>query len=276
MTTKLNRSVYRTFALLKAFKSSDEWVTVAELSRRAGLAEASAHRFINTLVEIGAIVRGPHARIRPGMVLVSLSQHVVVSEVLKEAACTILADLASQLDATMNLACLQSGMVTYIAKIGTPTSISTYPVPNGQFEPYYSALGKVLLASLSADEVDAIISDGALVPLTPFTITDRNVLRTTIEDVRRFGFAIDNRESRHDICCVAVPVYDPDGQAIAAMSAADYAQRMGYARQSVIRSALGEAAVTLTQRVFPDRATKWHQPQLAHFHSAAAPTSLAR
>ena len=251
MTVHVNRSVCRAFTLLKAFRSSDEWVTAAELSRRAGLAEASVYRFIQTLVEIGAVIRGPHARIRPGMVLVSLSQHVVVSEVLKEAGYTILSDLAERFDVTTNLACLQSGMVTYIAKVGTPSSISTYPVPNGQFEPYYSALGKVLLASLSSEEVDAVISDGELVPLTSFTITDRNVLRTTIEDVRHFGFAIDNRESRNDICCVAVPVYDVGGHTIAAISAADYAQRMNYARQAVIRSALCEAAVVITQRVFP-------------------------
>jgi DNA-binding IclR family transcriptional regulator len=256
MTAKVNRSVFRAFALLKAFRSSDEWVTAAELGRRAGLAEASAYRFIQTLVEIGAVVRGPYARIRPGMVLVSLSQHVVVGEILKEAAHPILNDLASRLDVTINLACLQARMVTYVAKVGTPTSISTYPVPNGQFEPYYSALGKVLLAFLPPDEMDAILSDGELVPLTPFTITDRNVLRATIEEVRRFGFAIDNRESRNDICCVAVPVYDPGGNIIAAMSAADYAQRMNYTRQSEIRSALLEAAVALTQRVFPNRLPK--------------------
>ncbi len=256
MTATVNRSVFRAFALLKAFKSSDEWVTAAELGRRAGIAEASAYRFIQTLVEIGAVVRGPHARIRPGMVLVSLSQHVVVGEVLKEAAHAILSDLASRLDVTMNLACLQAGMVTYVAKVGTPASIPTYPIPNGQFEPYYSALGKVLLASLSPEELDAILSDGELVPLTPFTIVDRNALRATIEDVRRFGFAIDNRESRNDICCVAVPVYDSGGNIMAAMSAADYAQRMNYPRQSDIRSALLEAAIALTQRVFPGRLPK--------------------
>ena len=118
MTAKVNRSVFRAFALLKAFRSSDEWVTAAELGRRAGLAEASAYRFIQTLVEIGAVVRGPYARIRPGMVLVSLSQHVVVGEILKEAADPILNDLASRLDVTVNLACLQARMVTYFAKVG--------------------------------------------------------------------------------------------------------------------------------------------------------------
>jgi IclR family KDG regulon transcriptional repressor len=147
-------------------------------------------------------------------------------------------------------------MVTYVAKVGTPTSVSTYAIPDGQFEPYYSALGKVLLASLPPAELDAILSDGDLVPLTPFTITDRSALRATIEDGRHFGFATDNRESRSDIRCVAVPVYDPNGSIMAAMSAADYAQRMNYTKQSEIRSTLLEGAVALTQRVFPNRLPK--------------------
>jgi IclR family KDG regulon transcriptional repressor len=251
-----NKSVVRAFALLKAFKSSDEWLTSVELSRRANLAKSSGHRFIQTLVETGALLRGTNGRLRPGMMLISLSRHVGVRDILKAASDAILTRLAFRLDVTMNLACMQGNMVTYIAKIGTPTSIVTYPVPNSQFEPYYSALGKVLLAALPQDEMEAIIFDGDLVPLTPNTIVDRHVLRATIGEVRRRGFALDNRESRHDIFCLAVPVLDPLGHAIAAISAADFASRMTPARQELIRSALSEVSPLLTQRIFPHDAPR--------------------
>jgi DNA-binding IclR family transcriptional regulator len=259
------RSVVRAFALLKGFRSSDEWLTSAELSRRANIAESSGHRLIQTLVDTGALLRGANNRFRPGMILISLSQHVAVGDVLKAASEAVLPEFSVRLDVTMNLACLQGTMVTYIAKIGTPTSILTYPVPNSQFEPYYSALGKVLLAALPQDEMEAIIFDGELVPLTPFTIVDRQVLRAKIEDVRRCGFALDDRESRNDICCLAVPVYDPVGRTIAAVSAADFASRMTPARQEVIRSALCEATILLTQKIFPYDAP--HSKALIGSHS---------
>src|ERR1700754_184642 len=103
MATPKNRSVLKAFALLQAFRSPNEWLTSAELSRRAGLPEASGYRLIQTLEEIGAVVRGPKGRYRPGMLLVSLSHKVAIAEVLPQASQAILHDLAAQLQLTVHM-----------------------------------------------------------------------------------------------------------------------------------------------------------------------------
>ena len=72
MATPRNQSVFKAFAMLKSFRDPGEWLTSSELSRRANLPEASGYRMIQTLEEIGAVVRGPRGRYRPGMLLVSL------------------------------------------------------------------------------------------------------------------------------------------------------------------------------------------------------------
>lgn len=54
----------KAFAILKAFHDPEEWVTSCELSRRAKLPEASGYRLIQTLEDIGAVVRGPRGRYR--------------------------------------------------------------------------------------------------------------------------------------------------------------------------------------------------------------------
>jgi DNA-binding IclR family transcriptional regulator len=72
MATARNLSVLKAFAVLKSFHSADQWITNSELSRRTNLPEASSYRLIQTLQDIGAIVKGPRGRYRPGMLLVSL------------------------------------------------------------------------------------------------------------------------------------------------------------------------------------------------------------
>jgi len=62
VATPKNYSVMKAFALLKAFREPHEWLTSCELSRRANLPEASGYRLIQTLEEIGAVVRGPRGR----------------------------------------------------------------------------------------------------------------------------------------------------------------------------------------------------------------------
>src|SRR5882762_8711397 len=79
MATPRNQSVLKAFSVLRAFRRPDEWLTSCELSRRANLPEASGYRLIQTLEEIGAVVRGPRGRYRPGLLLLSLSHNVTLA-----------------------------------------------------------------------------------------------------------------------------------------------------------------------------------------------------
>lgn len=59
-----NQSVIRAFAILKSFYSPDEWVQASELSRRARIHEATVNRFMQSLLDVGAVVRDDRARYR--------------------------------------------------------------------------------------------------------------------------------------------------------------------------------------------------------------------
>jgi hypothetical protein len=68
-----NLSVIRAFAILKAFYYPDEWVATSELSRRTQIHEATLNRFMQSLMDVGAVVRDERAKYRcvliamPGM-----------------------------------------------------------------------------------------------------------------------------------------------------------------------------------------------------------------
>jgi DNA-binding IclR family transcriptional regulator len=241
----------KAFALLKAFHDPNEWVTSCELSRRANLPEASGYRLIQTLEEIGAVVRGPRGRDRPGLLLLSLSHNVTISELLRDASQVLMTDLSRTLGLTTHMGVLEHGMVTYVAKISAPGSFPVHTRVGAQLEPYCSGLGKVLLAALPDDEVERFILDGELVPLTPYTITTPGALRAELRQVREQGFAVDDREHQANMRCIAVPVRDQDGRAVAALSATDDAERMTTQRQTEVRHALLDAAGALRQKLYP-------------------------
>jgi len=250
LATPKNQSVFKAFAMLKSFHSANEWLTSCELSRRAKLPPASGYRMIQTLVDIGAVVRGSCGRYRPGMLLVSLSRNVAISELLHEAGENIAVELANRTDATVHLGILEGGMVTYVTKTSTPTSFPTHTRPGSQLEAYSTGLGKVLLAGLPRDQLESFIMDGDLVPLTPYTITSRTALLSQLERVRALGFAVDDRESQADLSCVAVPIFDSDRRVVAAISACDHAQRMTAERQEQLLGALLDAASALGHKVY--------------------------
>jgi DNA-binding IclR family transcriptional regulator len=272
VSTPRNQSVIKAFAMLKSFRRPDEWVTNSELSRRANLPDASGYRLIQTLEEIGAVVRGPRGKYRPGMLLVALSQNVVISELLHEASQSIADDLANRLTVTVHLGLLEGGMVTYVTKAMTPGSFTTHTRAGAQLEAYCSALGKVLLADLPREQLENTVLDNELVALTPHTITDHEALRRHLDGVREQGFALDDRESRLDTCCVAVPIRDGCGRTMAAMSATDSTEAMTPERQAELRDGLLEAAAALSRKVYP-AAPSMREPPAPRAPAAPAPKS---
>lgn len=247
---KKNNLIWKSFSILRAFRHPDECLTSHELSRRAHLPKASGHRLVQTLEEVGAIVRGANGRYRLGMLLLFLSQNVAVKDLLREVGRPLLVNLSARLDMTIHLGMLENDMVYYLSKVATPTSFVTHTRSGALLEAYCSGLGKVLLAALQEEELESFILEGELVALTPHTITDRGVLRQELDKVRRQGFAIDDCEARIDTRCVAVPVRDQAGKVIAAISATGNAEMVGRDHVAFIRSELLVTAQQFSEKLF--------------------------
>jgi DNA-binding IclR family transcriptional regulator len=254
VATPKNHSVMKAFAILKAFHDPEEWVTSCELSRRAKLPEASGYRLIQTLEEIGAVVRGPRGRYRTGLLLLSLSRNVTISELLRDAGQALMTQWSERLNLTMHLGVLEQGMVTYVAKVAPPGAFPVYTKVGVQLEAYCSGLGKVLLAALPDEQMESVIMDGALVALTPYTITGTPALRAELKRVREQGYALDDRENHADMRCIAVPVLDREGRAVAALSASDEARRMTPEWQMEVRDVLFDIASRLSHKLYPSPA----------------------
>jgi len=111
--------------------------------------------------------------------------------------------------------------------------------------------------------MEAVITDGALVALTAHTITGTPALRVALGRVREQGYALDDRENHTDIRCIAVPVKDRDGRAVAALSASDDVRRMTPERQLEIRDVLLDIAAQLRRKLYPTPTPLEHRVPIA-------------
>ena len=62
---------------------------------------------------------------------------------------------------------------------------------------------------------------------------------------------MDDREHQANMRCIAVPVLDREGRAVAALSATDDAARMTPQRQLEVRDALQEVAAAVRKKLYP-------------------------
>jgi DNA-binding IclR family transcriptional regulator len=78
------------------------------------------------------------------------------------------------------------------------------------------ALGKIALAQLDDDRLRRYVGEG-LPAFTPETIADPAALSRQLRRIRRDGIADDREEFEADCCCLAAPLHDAGGHAVAVL-----------------------------------------------------------
>ena len=113
----------------------------------------------------------------------------------------------------------------------TGTQLVTIDFQIGDRAPLHcTSIGKVLLAYQDLTAIEAAIVRG-LPGLARNTITDATRLRAELRKVHAQGYAYDEMEFADDMRCVAVPVFDKDGQVTSGISLSGPASR--YTRQKL-------------------------------------------
>lgn len=88
------------------------------------------------------------------------------------------------------------------------------------------AAGKVILAHLPDDELEAFLEENTLEAYTENTITDRDRLDAELERVRDRGYAQNDEESMLGLRAVAAPIQYPDGRLLGVLSVSGPTHRM--------------------------------------------------
>lgn len=250
MTPK-NRSVLRAFSILRVFHHEDEWVSVSELSRRAGLPFASTYRLLQTLEDTGAVERADNGAFRLGFLIAALSQNVDIADCLFKASRDQMAGLSQRLNVSTFLGRLDGRMVNFIGRVLTPNSTRKYVTVGSRSAAYSLALGRVLLADLPAEDLGDLIDDGEIRALTPHTITKRSELAAELAWVRRHGFAIEREQTYLGMGCVAVPIHDDEGRVVAAISASEEVHKLTPQRIDILRTELMNATPSIRKKILP-------------------------
>lgn len=124
--------------------------------------------------------------------------------------------LSNECNETSQLGILREGQVFYLLKIEGQEHIRIVSEVGGSLPAYSTALGKAILSRYSEEEIDQMYA-GALTQLTSKTITDINILKLQLSDVKKNGFASENSESSEYTSCIAVPILQ-NNEIIASLS----------------------------------------------------------
>lgn len=175
---------------------------------------------------------------------------------LVERARPIMRRLMEATGETANLGIVQESSVLFVSQVETHASIRAF-FPPGSLAPLHaSGIGKALMAEMPQERLEKIVADGNLESFTRNTLTDADCLVANLLATRERGHAIDDEENNLGMRCIAAPVFDVHGEAVAGISVSGPTSRMGADKTSSLAEAVMQAAADLTAAIGGSQPTR--------------------
>lgn len=230
--------------------------TPSALARDMGVHRSTILRLLQTLELRGFARREASGRWATGFGLVAIGQKALDAINVREIARPHLQRLSATIGHTVHLAERTESDVIYIDKFDGGGSVEMRSRIGAKAQPHTAAVAKALIA-FAPDGIRALaIAKCSFERYTSTTITSEGQLLREYELIRRRGWAVDDGEHEDWLNCIAVPVFDKDGVAVAgisitslrAIASVDHLQQLLplviTARDSISRELGGSRSVT--------------------------------
>ncbi len=209
----------RGLAVLEYLDQHPAGRTMIETARDLRLPKNAVFRITLTLLSLGYLERDGGKRLRLGHKTLTLGYGALgEGRSLVEQA---LEQMRALRDATGETVCLSvlADREGFVLESVPGTHLFRCMVDPGMRQPLHaSASGKAILAHLPQSELDTMLPQLQLVRLTPNTITTKAQLREELRSVRDHGYALDRCEHVDGAMCVAAPIFDRRGHAVASLT----------------------------------------------------------
>lgn len=222
-----------------------------EVHKALPFARTTVYRILYSLEKLHYLERtGPEGAYRLSGKLFELMEPAVHIRKLQSVAGSVMTDLLIRYSETVNLGVLDEGDVTYVHVMESPSTLRTAAMP-GDRNPFHStALGKVLVAYLPAEQLEALLESHPMIRMTSKTITEKKRFLEHLASVREQGVAFDLEENVEGVVCVAAPIFSAEGKAVAGLSMSGPTARME-AKLEALRNDVREAGLKVSRRFSP-------------------------
>ena len=246
----LINSILRAGSILKTFAEGKGSFTLRETAQFMKLDRSTTYRILLSLEKCGLVEKDEKA----GAYSLGLGAFEIGSAYQRRTdfvpiAKPFMEELALKAQETVNLAVLSGTEILYIDKVDSPRSVGVMS-KIGQRNPVYcTSLGKSLLAFQNEEEQARIIAGIEFKPLTAHTITSKKEFLKEMREIRSQGYALDRREIEEDVECIAAPIRNHLGNAVAAISISGPQKKIQTSREKEYIGWVTEAAERISSRL---------------------------
>ena len=237
--------------ILLAFTPYNQEMGTVEISKKLGFHKATVSRILFILIRYGFLQQNPQTKkfmLGPSIINLGWAINQFLDTNLVHIAKPYIDHLRSTLKETVVLEVLagNSTVMAYIAEGPRPVRIAG---SIGDRIPIHAAAGAKAILAFSPHEVRDSILNGEMPRFTPNTITDPEMLKRQLQDIRRQGFSFDNEEIDVGINAVGAPIFNYEEKPVAAVVVAGPSPRVTWDGDSPIVSPLKDTAAKISAQL---------------------------
>jgi DNA-binding IclR family transcriptional regulator len=209
-------------------------LSLAELTRHVGLPKTTVHRVCGALVERGWVLRDAASGVY-SLGIRALGVGAAAAELpIVVAFRPVAAELLARHNETVCLTLLDGEDSLFVAKAETTHPVRLVTAVGSRLPAFAAASGRVLLADLPSEAVEIAYADRRLITPTGVDLGELPDLLRLLARAREDGYAENVEETALGLHCLALPIRNGRGRALAAMTVCVPTGRIDSARREVL------------------------------------------
>lgn len=202
-------------------------MTLTEISETLAQAPATIYRVLATFENRGIVEMDPVSQ----EWFIGAESFRIGSAFLRRASVVerarpFMRELMEETGETANLGIEVQGEVMFLSQIETQENIRAFFPPGTKSPMHASGIGKALLAHAPEPVVETYLKKDKLESFTGKTFSDPTKLRRELAKIKSLGFAFDDEEKSVGMRCIAAPIFNIYGEAIAGISISGPSNRL--------------------------------------------------
>lgn len=240
----------RLIRLLTLVAEGPRQFTLGDLAGRSGLPVSTVHRQLQILVRSGMVERGRDQSYRLGRELYRIAALLRGHFDFNTLARPFLERLWSDSHETAVLCAYKPGSLTasVIDAILTPHPLRFMVEIGMELTLPWGSLGRAMLASLPARDVDRVFAEARTGPLSGRPLPPAAEMRAELARIRAQGFA-DYYDPSYDVAGVAAPLYDTQRQVVGCIGVTMPSQRFGLHDRDALTALVRDSALELSRLI---------------------------
>lgn len=208
--------ITKSMELLELLSQYPKGLTLQEIVGLQGYPKSSVFKIANNLFDLGYIGREPDSlRYFLSRKLLLLGLTAVSSYDIIEMSEEYMRRLRDRVGESVMIGTLIDSEVVLLKQVQGCLDFVFTLQQGMRFNLHSTAPGKVLLAFMSENKQRERIAEIKLEVLNEYTITEKGQLKRELDKIVADGYALDLNETVEGVHCVAAPIFDEKGNAIA-------------------------------------------------------------